>query len=213
MKNCYRNYRRKGNTVFFLALGGIFIALGVLSFFFADGVVLQAVCIAIGAALAVFPMFVIHATYRVQGEFLCVRVFFPKKIPLSSVGAIVINIYDDYRRWKGFTREYFQGSSGASYAVPSVTFLKECDGAELDLCDTRTYTRITYRKQFLFDAALDFDFLKALKEAGYAGKVYVSELIFSQYGEAIESIFGKNAPNVMVYDRIPEKAKGILGKR
>lgn len=205
MKKYYRNYRRKGSTAFFLVMGGIFILLGGLAFIFSDGFVLQTVCMAAGVLLAVLPMFVVHASYGTEGNKLRVRVFFPKKIAFSDIGAIVINTYDAYRRWKGFTPEYFKGSSGGTYAVPSVTFLKECDGEELDLCDTRTYTRITYKRQFLFDAALDFDFLREFADAGYRGKIYVSELIYSQYGEAIADIFGKENANVFVFDRLPKR--------
>ncbi len=205
MKKYYRNYRRRGNTVFFAVMGAIFAGLGVLALFFMEpAAVWSAVCFVAAAALLTVPMFVVHATYAVEGGRLHVRVLFPKKIPVAGIGAIVISAYDSYRRWKGFQPETFKGGSGAEYNVPSVSFLRECDENELDLCDTRTYTRITYKKQLLFDAALDFDFLRAFADAGYAGKVYVSESIYGQYAPAFDEIFGKNDPRVIVYGRIPK---------
>ncbi len=210
MKKYYRNFRRKGNTVFFLVLGGIFLALGVLAVFFMDGIVWEIVCFAAGALLVSLPIFAVHATYRIDGNKLRTRVFFPKKIPLDAVGAVIVTTYDSYRRWKGFQPETFRSSSGTDYDVPSVTFLKECDGEELDLCNTRTYTRLTYKKQLVFDAAADFDFLRELADAGYAGKVYVSERIYGMYGEAIDNIFGKDG-RVTVFSRLPKKLEK-LGK-
>ena len=177
MKKFYRNYRRRGNTIFFVVMGILFAGLGTLAVFFMDPIVWAAVCYAAAVLLLTVPLFVVHATYGVDGSRLRMRVLFPKKIPLPEIGAIVITAYDSYRRWKGFQAETFKSSSGDIYNIPSITFLRECDGKELDLCDTRTYTRITYKKQLIFDAALDFDFLRAFADAGYAGKVYVSELV------------------------------------
>ena len=204
MKKFYRNYRRRGNTIFFVVMGILFAGLGTLAVFFMDPIVWAAVCYAAAVLLLTVPLFVVHATYGVDGSRLRMRVLFPKKIPLPEIGAIVITAYDSYRRWKGFQAETFKSSSGDIYNIPSITFLRECDGKELDLCDTRTYTRITYKKQLIFDAALDFDFLRAFADAGYAGRVYVSERIYAQYGEAIEKVFGRGEPKVEVFDRLPK---------
>ncbi len=202
-KNFYRNFRRRGNTVFFIVLGGLFLLLGAAALFFMDSIVWAAICFAAGALLLTLPMFVVHASYRTEGAYLRVRVFFPKKIPLCSIGAIVITTYDSYRRWHGFQAERFISASGAEVDVPSVTFLRECDGEELDLCSGRTYTKLTYKKQFLFDAALDFDFLRGFADAGYAGEVYVFDRIYGAYKDALEKIFGDG--RIRVFDRVPKK--------
>lgn len=203
MKKYYRNYRRRGNTIFFAVMGAVFAALGAFAAAFVN-IGWGIACFAVAALLLTVPLFLVHATYSVDGSKLRVRKLFPRSVPFSEIGAVVITAYDSYRRWKGFQPETFRGSSGAEYNVPSVTFLRECDGEELDLCDTRTYTRLTYKKQMLFDAALDFDFLRAFADAGYAGRVYVSERIYAQYGSAIDDIFGKNDPRVHVYGRLPK---------
>ncbi len=211
MKKYIRHFRRRGNTVFFLVMGVLFAGLGTVALFFVEPAVWAAVCYAAAFLLLAIPPFIIHATYGVDGSALRVRVFFPKRIPLSQIGALVVASYDSYRRWKGFLKETFVSSSGTVYDVPSVTFLRECDGEELDMCDTRTYTRLTYKKQFLFDAALDFDFLRELADAGYAGKIYISENIRAQYGPVFEEIFGKGDPRVEEYGRLPKKLRDRYG--
>ena len=55
------------------------------------------------------------------------------------------------------------------------------------------------------DMLLDFDFLRDLVAAGFAGRVYVSEFIYGLYSPAIDDIFGKGG--VTVYDRIPYAVK------
>lgn len=210
MKKYYRNYRRRGNTVFCAVVGGLLIVLGALIMIFDRASYPYAIVgFVFGALLVTVPLFFIHASYGVDGNKLKIRILVPKKVPVDGIGAVVIAAYDASRRWKGIQKETFVGSSGETYNVPSVTFLRGCDGEELDLCDTRSSTRITYKNEYIFDAALDFGFLRAFADAGYEGKVYVSESIYAQYGGAIDDIFGKDG-RVEVYDRIPKNVKRML---
>ena len=202
----YKNYRRKGNMIFFLAIGGVFVAIGVLAVFFWE-LPWAIACLAAGALLAALPQFVIFSRYGMKGDGLryC-RLGIPRFIKTEAIGAAVICIYDEYRRWKGFVPATFQGKDGP-VTVPALVLLRGADDEELDLCDTRTNVRLTFRREYITDMALDFDFLKELKSAGFGGKVYISEYIHALYKPAFEEIFGGGGYEV--YDRIPKRVKRL----
>ena len=79
---------------------------------------------------------------------------------------------------------------------------------ELDLCNTRTNTRLTFRRQTVTEMPLDFAFLKEFWNSDFAGKVYIFEDIYALYRSALDEIFG-DSERVTVYDRIPQKLKKV----
>lgn len=205
MKKYYKNYRRRGNASFFLIIGAVFLAVGVLSVFFWN-LAAAVVCIVAGALLAVLPQFVIFSRYGLEGGVLHYRrAGLPRKIKCSEAGAAVICIYDEYRRWKGFVPAVFPGKDG-QVTVPAFVLLKEADENELDLCDTRTNAKITFRRSYITDMMLDFDFLEQFRDSGFAGKIYISEYIYALYKPAFDRIFDGDE-RVSVYDRIPKNMK------
>lgn len=212
MKTYFRNYRRLGNSVFFLVVGVIFIALGVGAWFFLN--LIWSVVLLVGGVLLVsVPQIFIHEKYRIYGEFLKYHSPFPKKVKISDVESIIICSYDGYRRWKGYVKEQFRSRSGELIDVPAILFLKSIDEEELDLCDTRIHARMTYKKEMYFDAVLDFTFLKEFAESGYSGKIYVSEKTDESFGEALRGIFGKENPDYIVYDRVSKKMKKAMSRK
>ena len=64
---------------------------------------------------------------------------------------------------------------------------------ELDLCDTRTSDRITFRKQLITDMLLDFGFLEELWQSEFAGRVYISEYIDALYSPRSTKCSGQRA--------------------
>lgn len=208
MKKYYQNYRRGKNMALFLVLGGLFVLVGILALLFTDERILPAVAISIGVLVAVLPQPVIFARYGVRGDSVrCLRRGIPRSVPLSSL-TLVLCIYDEYRRWKGFVPATFKGREG-EVTIPALVLLQglspEEIEAELDLCDTRMNARLTFRKHAAADMLLDFAFLRDLTAAGFAGRVYVSEFIYQMYRPVIDDIFGEGG--VTVYDRIPIAVK------
>lgn len=202
----YKNYRRKGNMVFFLVIGGVFIAIGILAFFFWE-LPWTIACFAAGVLLAVLPQFIIFSRYGMKGDRLRYRKCgIPRSVKTDAIGTAIICIYDEYRRWKGFVPATFQGKEGP-VTVPALVLLKSADEEELDLCDTRTNVRLTFRKEYITDMALDFDFLKELRNAGFCGKVYISEYIHALYKPAFDEIF--QSGGYEVYDRIPKRVRRL----
>ena len=203
MKLYYKMYRRKPNMIFFLVLGGIFLALGVLGIFWLDMPGIAIGCMVFGAVLAVVPQFVIFSRYGLRGEWLRFRKWgIPKKIELEKIGGVVLCIYDEYRRNKGYVPATFSVNGGQAY-IPAIVLLRSVDEGELDLCDTRSATLITFRKERITDAVLEFAFLEELYKSAFAGKIYVSESIATLYKPALDEIFG-NDDRVVVYDRLPK---------
>ncbi len=195
---------------FFLILGGVFVGIGVLGFFFLEGILFLCVLGAFGILLAVLPQFVIFSRYGLRGENLvCSRHGVPHQIPLAQIDAVVLCHYDEYRRWKGFVPVTFAGREGTIF-VPAIVFLRGTGKEEieelLDLCETRTNTRMTFRGKAVADGLLDFEFLRELAASKFRGKVYVFESIDAMYRPAIEAAFG-SGDRVVVYDRIPKKIK------
>ena len=208
MKRYPRNFRRKGNTVFFAVFGGILVGLGIAAYFLVSPVWAIVLC-ALGAVIAAVPQFFVHEGYRLDGTILRWTAPFAKKMDVSEVEAVVITAYDCYRRWKGFVVERFTTEGGESCPVPSVSFFTKIDPADLDLCDTRTRARLTYKKEFLFDAPFDFDFACDFARV-FEGTVYVSDAVFAFFGEALKKIFGEK---IVVFDRVPLRAKEMLKNR
>lgn len=203
----YKIYRRSGNATFFGVLGGIFVVLGVLSFFFWARAAAYAFA-AFGVLLAVLPQFVIWSRYGLEGDTLHYPKYgLPRRINIKDVGAAIICIYDEYRRGKGYQPATFALKDGTA-TVPALCLFTEVNEDELDLCDTRTASRITFRKAHIADMCMDFDFLKQLKASGFAGKVYISEFIYTMYEPAFNRIFENG--EYEVYDRIPKKVKQFL---
>ena len=208
MKKYYKVYRRKPNMAFFLVLGGLLAVLGVLGLFWADMLWLSVLCMAAGVLVALLPQFVLFERYGLGGGALhSARCGIPRKIPLSQIGAAVICIYDEYRRGKGFVPVSFGTKGGEAY-LPALVLLKEADEKELDLCDTRTATCITFRKQRVTDTFLDFDFLEELWKSEFSGKVYISEYMASLFKPAFDELFG-TSERVVVYDRLPKGIKDL----
>ncbi len=206
MKKYFKTYRRKPNMIFFLVLGGIFAVLGVLAFFWTDILPLAIGCAAFGVLLAVLPQFVIFEKYGLDGNILRYKAAgIPKKIAAEQIGAAIICIYDEYRRGKGFVRAAFATENGEA-AIPALVLLRGADESELDVCETRTATGITFRKQKICDMVLEFDFLEELYASSFAGKIYISEYIAALYKPAFDDIF-KGDERVVVYDRLPKSRK------
>ena len=131
----------------------------------------------------------------------------PRKADVSEIGAAVICIYDEYRRGKGFAPVTFQTENGQAH-VPGIVLLKSLNEEELDLCDTRTNTRLTFRKYVITDMLLDFGFLKEFWNSDFAGRVYISEYIYALYRTVFDDVF-QGSERVTVYDRIPQKIKKL----
>lgn len=207
MKKYYKLFRRGPNAAFFIVLGCVFIGLGVLALFFMEPPLPWAIaCFAVGALLGTLPLFVVFARYGLRGNTVRYKKFgIPRRRAVNEIGAAVICIYDEYRRGKGFTPVSFQTENGQAY-VPGIVLLESLNEEELDLCDTRTNTRLTFRKQLVTDMALDFGFLKELWNSDFAGRVYISEYIYALYRTAFDDVF-QGSERVTVYDRIPQKMK------
>ena len=69
MKRYPRNFRRKGNTVFFAVFGGILVGLGIAAYFMVSPVWAIVLC-ALGAVIAAVPQFFVHEGYRLDGTIL-----------------------------------------------------------------------------------------------------------------------------------------------
>lgn len=211
MKKYFKTYRRKPNSIFFLVLGSIFAVLGILAIFWTQILALAVGCMAFGVLLAVLPQFVLFEKYGLRGDVLHYKKGgFPCKVQVSEIGAVVLCIYDEYRRGKGFIPAKFTTENGDVY-IPAMVLLRSLDENELDVCDTRTATGITFRKQKITDAVLDFDFLEELWRSGFSGKIYVSEAIASLYKPALDEIF-QDSDRVTVYDRLPSNRFPKKGK-
>ena len=147
MKKYYQNYRRGKNLALFLVLGGVFLAVGILAFLFTTSLVLSVASLCAGVLLIVLPLPFLFARYGVQGSAVrCVRRGIPRSVPLAEL-SLILCIYDEYRRWKGFQPAVFRGSDG-EVTVPALVLVQglspEEIEKELDLCDTRMNARFTY---------------------------------------------------------------------
>lgn len=209
MKKYYKLVRRGPNAAFFIVLGCIFLGLGVLALFFMEPPLPWAVsCFVFGALLGSLPLFVVYARYGMRGNTLHYPKYgIPRRKAASEIGAAVICIYDEYRRGKGFAPVSFQTENGRAY-VPGLVLLESLTEEELDLCNTRTNTRLTFRRQTVTEMPLDFAFLKEFWNSDFAGKVYIFEDIYALYRSALDEIFG-DSERVTVYDRIPQKLKKV----
>ena len=76
MKKYYKNYRRKPNTIFFAVLGGVFIVIGVLAFFFVNegNALWLGLCCGAGVLLAALPQFVLYERFYLDGNILYINV-------------------------------------------------------------------------------------------------------------------------------------------
>lgn len=211
MKKYFKIYRRKPNSIFFFVLGGIFAVLGVLAIFWTKILALAVACIAFGVLLAILPQFVLYERYWLKGEYLYYKKGgIPHKVRTAEIGAAVLCIYDEYRRGKGFVPAKFATQNGEVY-IPAMVLLRSADEGELDLCDKRTAAGITFRKEKITDAVLDFGFLEELWKSGFCGKVYVFEDIAELYKPALDEIF-QGSDRVIVYDRLPRNRFPKNGK-
>ena len=70
MKKYYKNYRRKPNTIFFAVLGGVFIVIGVLAFFFVNegNSLWLGLCCGAGVLLAALPQF--HSAHMTRSSLI-----------------------------------------------------------------------------------------------------------------------------------------------
>ena len=208
MKKYYKIYRRTPNTVFFLVLGGVLALIGVLGLFWANLLWAAICCIAAGVLVAALPQFVLFERYGISGNVLHYkRGGVPHKVAVQEIGAAVICTYDEYRRGRGFVPVSFGTKEGEAY-LPALVLLKSADENELDLCDTRTATCITFRKQRITDTFLDFDFLEELWKSEFSGKVYISEYMAALFKPAFDELFGQSE-RVVVYDRLPKGIKDL----
>ena len=207
MKKYYKHFRRGPNAAFFIVLGCVFIGLGVLALFFMEPPLPWAIaCFVFGALLGTLPLFTVFARYGMRGNFIRYQKFgIPRRAAVQDVGAAVICIYDEYRRGKGFAPVAFQTENGQAH-VPGIVLLRSLNEKELDMCDTRTNTRLTFRKEVVTDMLLDFGFLKELWNSGFAGRIYISEYIYGLYRTAFDDLF-QGSERVTVYDRIPQNLK------
>ena len=213
MKKYYKNYRRKPNTIFFAVLGGVFIVIGVLAFFFVNegNSLWLGLCCGAGVLLAALPQFVLYERFYLSGTALHYkRGGIPHKADIKDACAVIC-VYDEYRRGKGFVPAAFQSKEGA-VPVPALLFFTGVSEEELDLCDRRTMAKITFRKQLISDMLLDFGFLEELWGSGFAGRVYIFEDIAAIYKPAFDEIF-KGSDRVAVFDRIPLRAKRAMQKK
>lgn len=203
MKKYFKTYRRKPNCIFFLVLGGIFVVMGILAIFWTEILALAVACMVFGVLLAVLPQFVLFEKYGISEDILHYKkAGFPCKVQAGKIGAVVLCIYDEYRRGKGFIPAKFTTENGEVY-IPAMVILRSVNENELDMCDTRTATGITFRKEKITDAVLDFGFLEELWNSGFSGKVYISEAIAALYKPAFDEIF-QDCDRVTVYDRLPK---------
>ena len=209
MNKYYKQFRRGPNAAFFIVLGCIFVGLGVLALFFMEPPLPWAIsCFVFGALLGTLPLFSVFARYGIRGNTVSYRKFgMPRKADVSEIGAAVICIYDEYRRGKGFAPVTFQTENGQAH-VPGIVLLKSLNEEELDLCDTRTNTRLTFRKDVITDMLLDFGFLKEFWNSDFAGRVYISEYIYALYRTVFDDVF-QGSERVTVYDRSPQKIKKL----
>ena len=209
MKKYFQYHRRTPNAVFFAVLGGVFVLLGGLSFWAFEGkAALGIALIAGGLLLALLPQPAIFARYGIEGGVLRYKKCgIPRRAPLSSAAGVIVCVYDEYRRWKGFRPAEVQGSGGKTFAVPAILFLREVKEGELDLCDTRMNARLTHRGAVIADMLLDFAFLEELwRDPAFTGKVYVSEYVYEMYRPAFDELFA-GSPRLAVFDRIPQAFK------
>ena len=210
MKKYYRFTRRRTESARFIAIGSVIAALGVLAYFYlTGGAIWCGVLVPCGVLLAALPQFVIRARYGVKGDTLYyTKKGLPHKTPVSEAAAALICVHDEYRGMRGYVpalsdRNYSEGA----VPLPAILFLRGVKTDELDLCDTRTNTRLTHRGAVLADMLLDFSFLEELwKDEAFAGEVYVSEYIYAMYRPAFDELF-QGSGRVHVYDRIPKAFK------
>lgn len=210
MKKYYRFTRRRTETARYVTIGLVFVALGVLAYFYlAGGAVWCGVLAAVGVLIAVLPQFVIHARYGVEGDTLYyTKKGLPRKTPVAEAKAALICMHDEYRGMRGYTpvmtdRNYSEGA----VALPAILFLREVKEEELDLCETRTQARLVHKGLVLFDALLEPDFLDDLMKSSFAGKLYVSEQVYGMYKRVLNEIVGEE--RIKVYDRIPAAFKNL----
>lgn len=113
MKKYFKTYRRKPNSIFFLVLGCIFVVLGILAIFWTEILALAVVCMVFGVLLAVLPQFVLFEKYGISEDVLHYRkAGLPRKVQVGKIGAVVLCIYDEYRRGKGFCLQNLRRKAG-----------------------------------------------------------------------------------------------------
>ena len=210
MKKYYRFTRRRTETARYVTIGLVFVALGVLAYFYlTGGAIWCGVLVPCGVLLAVLPQFVIHARYGVEGDTLYyTKRGVPRKTPVSEAKAALICVHDEYRGMRGYTpalsdRNYSEGA----VPLPAILFLRGVKTDELDLCETRTQAKLVHKGQVLFDALLELDFLDDLMKSSFAGKLYVSERVYGMYRRVLDEIVGEE--RLEVYDRIPAAFKNL----
>ena len=210
MDKYFRFTRRRVETARYATIGLVFVALGILAYFFIEhgAAVWCGVCVAVGVLVGVLPQFVIHARYGIAEDVLYyTKRGIPHKTPVTEAKAALVCVHDEYRGMRGYVpalsdRNYSEGA----VPLPAVLLLREVREEELDLCETRTQAKITHKGAVLFDALLDFSFLEELMGSSFAGKVYVSERVYGMYGRVLDQLAGER---LEVYDRIPLKIKNL----
>lgn len=208
MKKYFKSYSRNGNAIFFGIFGAAFVAVGIIDLIWIEGVALGAACIVFGALLGVLPQFVIFSRYGLNGDRLCYRKLgVPQSRSAASVGAAVISVYDEYGRGRGYQPVVFETKGGTAY-VPSLSLFEEIDENELDLCDTRSRARIAFRKKYVTDMTLDFDFLREFYRSSFGGRIYILDTVYATYKPAFDELFCGDE-RVVIYDRIPKNGKKL----
>ena len=209
MKKYFQGYRRFANFMQWAAIGLLFIAIGILAYFFVNSnkVVWISVLVPLGTVLIAYSALTCFSRYGCKNKAVYYKKFgVPVKRTFAEIDSIILSIYDEFRTGKGYIPITFLGEDGKQYALPAITFCKTINEAELDLCDTRVATDMTLKKNKYIGVLLDFDFLENMIKDGFTGKVYISKYIYDSYGKLLNAIL-TNKEQVHIFDKLPKIEK------
>ncbi len=190
----FKNYKRISNLIFTVAVGVLFLALGVMEFLVVNKI-WGVVFMVIGALILIVPQFYLHAGYtfkegkiRYNGGFFKV-----KEIELKDVPVLLITVNDYYKQWKGYRTAYIK-VDGEKLPVPSLLLLEKINSRDLPMCDTGNNAKICCKEDLKADMYLNFKFLRQIIDSGFSGDIYIIESIYLAYRANFDAI-------------IPEKLK------
>lgn len=215
MKKYFQAYRRTANFIQWLVIGGLFIVIGILAYFFVDKnkIVWISVLVPLGTILLIYSAITCFSKYSTKNKVVYYKKWgMPCKLNFTEIDAILICIYDEFRAGKGYLPITYANSSGEQFALPSITFCKSVNEDELDMCDTRVATDMTLKKNKYIGVLLDFDFLEQMLQDGYTGKIYILKYIYDSYRAGLDRII-TNKEQVHIFDRIPKLEKSEKNKK
>ncbi len=209
MKKYFQSYRRTANFIQWGLIGLLFIVIGILAYFLIDKnkIVWIFILLPLGTLVLIYSAFTCYSRYGTKNQIVYYQKFgIQLKQKFTAIDCIIISIYDEFRTGKGYLPITYANADGQKYALPSITFCKTVNEAELDMCDTRVATDMTLRKNKYIGVLLDFDFLEKMLKDGYTGKIYILKYIYDIYRAGLDRII-TDREQVHIYDRTPKIEK------